>query len=156
MARREVVCYHEAGHLVVYLVNGIPIEDARIWIFEPWDHPGEWQGGIFDVDTRAIEPLLRIIVTLAAPTTNMRKFGDYFTGDREDLEDAKNFCSAENIDFDEAMQESRRFVDAPDNWAAIERIAHRLLTAQHVKETLQFRQIVEVCGDVVQAWFAER
>ena len=50
------------------------------------------------------------------------------------------------------MQDSQRFVDAPGNWAAIERIAHQL-NEQPAKETSQFRQIVEVCGDVLQEWF---
>ena len=30
MARPEIVCYHEAGHVVAYLVNGILIDN--VWI----------------------------------------------------------------------------------------------------------------------------
>ncbi len=154
MACRKAVSYHEAGHLVAYHVNRIPID--RIWIYEPREdreeseRQEEWQGRIFG---KIEEPRLRLIVTLVAPATNMRKFGTHFTGDKRDLEDAKNFCSAESIDFEDVMRDSQRFVDTPDHWASIDQIAHRLLE-QPAKETLQFRQVVEVCGDVLQEWFS--
>ena len=124
MASREVVCYHEAGHLVAYLANKIPTKDATIFIFESKERPGKWQGWISDVQTAAIEPRLQMIVRLVGPVTVKKRFGTHFTGDEIDLKDAENFCSAENIDFEDVMQDSQRFVDAPGNWAAIERIAH--------------------------------
>jgi hypothetical protein len=167
MGLPEVVCYHEAGHVVAYLAHGIPIDSVLVW--ESKENTGEWEGGLLDdsADSSVEDPRLRLIVKLVAPVTDEKRFGTGFRrGDKKDLDEsrkiAEDSCPTEDVGvfLDEMLEEARRFVDAPDNWAAIERIAHRLMAkvdaaANQEADPVSGRQF-DVSGEVLREWFGER
>jgi hypothetical protein len=159
MGLPEVVCYHEAGHAVAYLANGVPIDD--VWISDYKGHPGDWGGDVFASPIQ--ESRLRLIAKLAGATAEKRRFGIYSAGTRDDFdgarEIAKESCPPGEVDtfLDEMLIEARRFVDAPDNWAAIERIAGKL--KEKVEEAANRDPDIDglrkacASGDELQEWF---
>lgn len=149
--------------MVAYLARGISIEN--VWIWECKEHPGEWEGGLWPNKTN-IEPRLRLFVTLVAPTADEKRFGTGFRkGDKEDLDMARKIaeiiCSPEKVDSIVAkmLKEAQCFIDDPNNWAAIERIANRLMAKVNAiiqEEEPLFGRKVQAREEELQEWFDEK
>jgi hypothetical protein len=140
----------------VYLVNEIPI---RVVGFYEDIRRGEvsdaWQGEVWC--NESANPRLQMLATLVAPVTDEKQFGtDFRGGDKGDLDTARmiaeDFCLSENMD--EMLKEAQCFVDDLNHWAAIKRIACKMLTKLEntIKEKPFPRKFV-VSGDDLQKWY---
>ena len=145
--------------MVAYLAHGVRIDNVDI--SEVLGRSGVWAGGT-DTDGLVEDESLQMIVTLAAPVTNRKRFGTYFLGDVNDLDAARKDAerlSPKNIDafMDEMLKEARRFVYDPVNWAAIQRIAHKLVAkVEKAIEEEQYPRQVKVRGAELREWYDEK
>jgi hypothetical protein len=156
MGRPEVVCYHEAGHAVAYMSRAIPIDTvcferhrcipAEI---ESAVCPIEWEGRL-DLNEQVEDTRLRMLAKLVGPAADEKRFGPGDRlGDNKDLDEARAIAREshppETVDafVDQMLGEARRFVDTPENWECIERIAQRMMA----------RYPQSVSGKELYEWF---
>jgi hypothetical protein len=153
MGRKEVVCYHEAGHIVAYFRKGVSF--VGVDVYEHKDRDNGWEGFVND-PAEAKDPKLAMLLTLVGPEANMKRFGEYHTGDYKDREAVRKKAKESNVDFDEIEAEAKQFVDDPSNWSAIVRIAERLIVEPAVNPYLTppyAREYVEVLEDKLRKWY---
>ena len=77
MARAEVTCYHEAGHVVIRLVRNLLVDFVFVW--ETDKAPGNWEG-------RGRWAMLGRKLGGRQPAEHLR-FGEYSKGAEHDLEE---------------------------------------------------------------------
>jgi hypothetical protein len=168
MGSPEVVCWHEAGHVVAYLVHDIPIDCVRVYE----SNSGDWAGWLIAAKSVAKvtdppsekEVRLRALLVMLGPMTTGSRFGpgdrrgdanDRDTADRllmEHFRVLEDFITAKG----ELLEEAQRFVHDAENWAAIGRLAGRMLARVEGEiKKKDYPREVSFSGKELQDWFRE-
>ena len=134
----EITAYHEAGHAVMALALGRPIQQVTIEADAKRLGHCEIKKGTFRPNPDALETA--ILILLAGVAAEARHRGVYdWGGASQDLRDVRELCSLRASGQKQIERLERRMLDKAEHvlsqsghWTAVERIAAELLRIKTV------------------------